>query len=146
MPTTQELKRVSEFLNVQIMEAKWEEWEAEEAHLQAEEEAQVAAEKAWREEEECEWEQLAKEEAWACEEEEKVAVERSLHEAGGSSKGKAPQQWLFLSSSESAGSPEEEEKMASPLWIYLEGSTSSMRAMILLLMVCSALVWDRDFS
>ena len=34
------------------MEAEREEWEAEEAHLWAEEEARVAAEKVWREEEE----------------------------------------------------------------------------------------------
>ena len=40
-------------------------------------------------------------------------VEWSLWEAG-SSKGKAPWRQLFLSSSESAGSPEVEERVASP--------------------------------
>ena len=47
-------------------------------------------------------------------EEERLAVERSLRGAGGSSKGKAPQWQLFLLSLESTGSPEVEEKVASP--------------------------------
>ena len=52
MPTTLELKKVWEFLDMQIAEAEWEEPETEEARLWAEEEAQVVAEQARREEEE----------------------------------------------------------------------------------------------
>ena len=73
--------------------------EAEEARLWAEEEAQVAAEKAHLEEE-CTWEQeclaeearvWAEEEAQMQEEEEWDTVEQDLHQVGGSSKGKVPQ-------------------------------------------------------
>ena len=57
--------------------------------------------------------------AWAKEEvrvyeEERVAVKWSLQEAGGSSKGEASWWPLFLSSSVSTGSPEVEERVASP--------------------------------
>ena len=89
MPSTLKLKKVCEFLDVQIAEAKREEREAEEAHLQAEEEAQVATKKARREEEECKqehvWEQeCLAEEAWVrAEEEEWVAVEHSRRAGGG---------------------------------------------------------------
>ena len=51
MPTAQELKRAREPLDAQIAAAKQEECEAKEARLWAEEEACVAAEKAWLEEE-----------------------------------------------------------------------------------------------
>ena len=51
MPTAQELKRAQEALDTQIVAAKQEEHEAEEARLQAEEGARVAAEKAQLEEE-----------------------------------------------------------------------------------------------
>ena len=50
MPTAQELKRVQE-LDAQIVAAKQEEHEAKEAHLRAEEETRMAAEKARLEEE-----------------------------------------------------------------------------------------------
>ena len=46
MPTAQELKRAWEALDAQIAAAKQEEREAEEARLQAKEEAHVATEKA----------------------------------------------------------------------------------------------------
>ena len=51
MPTAQELKRAWEALDAQIAAAEQEECEAEEAHLRAKEEARVATEKAWLEEE-----------------------------------------------------------------------------------------------
>ena len=104
MPTTQELKKAWEALDAQIAVAEQEEWEAEEARLWAKEEARVAAKKACLKEEEREWkhtlEQVhlaeearawAEEEARMREEEEQDTVEWDLHEAGGSSKGKAPQ-------------------------------------------------------
>ena len=53
----------------------------------------MAAKKAPREEEECEREDARaqdNEEAHVCEEEEKLTVEQSLCEVGGSSKGNAP--------------------------------------------------------
>ena len=103
MPTAQELKRVQEVLDAQIAVAEQEECKAKEARLWAEEEARVAAEKARLEEEQCEQE-----------EEEDLAVERDLHEVGGPSRERAPRRWLFLPSSDSAGSPEEEEGMPGP--------------------------------
>ena len=51
MPTAQELKRAREALDAQIAAAEQEEREAKEARLRAEEEARVATEKAWLEEE-----------------------------------------------------------------------------------------------
>ena len=51
MPTAQELKRAWEVLDAQITVAEQEEREAEEARLQAKEEAHVATKKAWLEEE-----------------------------------------------------------------------------------------------
>ena len=56
MPMTQELTRAHEAFNAQIAEVKQAECEAEEAQLWAGEEARMAAEQAWREEEEWEWE------------------------------------------------------------------------------------------
>ena len=46
--------------------------------------------------------------------EERISVKQDLHKVRGSSKEKAPQQRLFLLSSESIRSPEEEEKVVSP--------------------------------
>ena len=70
MPTAQELKRAHEALDAQIAAAEQKECEAEEARLRAEEEARVAAEMAWLEEEVREWECALEEarqakEAWA---------------------------------------------------------------------------------
>ena len=134
MPTTQELKRVWEELDAQIVAAEQEEREAEEARLWAEEEAGVATEKAWLEEEEREWERVLEqarqaEEAWAWaeeeaqrqeeerrvrEEEDRLVVERDLREEKGPSRERAPWQRLFLPSSDSARSPEEEEGVEGP--------------------------------
>ena len=52
MATAQELKRAQEELDTQIAAVEQEEQEAKEARLWAKEEARVAAEKAWLEEEE----------------------------------------------------------------------------------------------
>ena len=106
---------------------KWEVVQAhlqakEEAHVQAEEEAHAAAEKAWREEEEHVWEQVhlaaearaREEEQHVCKEEERLAVERDLHEVEGPSQERAPWRQLFLLLSDSAGSLKEEEKVESP--------------------------------
>ena len=61
MPTAQELKRAREALDTQIAAAEQEEHEAKEARLWAKEEARVAAETAWLEEEVCEWEHVLEE-------------------------------------------------------------------------------------
>ena len=83
----------------------------------------MAAETAWREEGEHKWEQeclaagarvRAKEEQRVCKEEESLAVERDLCKVEGPSRERAPWQWLFLPSLDSAGSLEEEEKVESP--------------------------------
>ena len=105
MPTAQELKKVWEALDAQIAAVGQDEQEAKEARLRPEEEARVATKKACLEEEECKWEHAleqacqaeearvqAKEEARMQEEEEEDTVEWDLHEAGGPSKEKAPQQ------------------------------------------------------
>ena len=94
-----------------------------EAHLQAKEEARVATEKAWKEEEEREWVHVQEQERLAAEararaeeeqrvqeEEERLAVERDLHEVEGSSWERAPGWRLFLLLLDSAGSLEEEEE------------------------------------
>ena len=101
MPSMLELKKAQDFLNVQITQAEREEWEAEEACLWAEE-AQVAAEIAWREEQ-CEREHAreqeclvaearvqAEEEQCVREEEERLAVEGDFCEAEGPSQERAP--------------------------------------------------------
>ena len=90
----------------------------------------MATEKARLEEEECVSEQAcqaevawvwAAEAAWAqeeerrvCEEEERLAVERDLREEEGPSRERVQRQWLFLPSSDSARSPEEEERVEGP--------------------------------
>ena len=71
---------------------------------------QAAEVRAWAEEEA--WRHEGEQHAW--EEEECLMVERDLHEEGGPSREWAPQRWLFLLSSDSAGSPEEEEGMPGP--------------------------------
>ena len=111
-----------------------EEREAKEAQLWAKEEARVTTEKARLEEKahleeeegelECALEEArawVEEEAWkqeeercAWEEEDRLAVEQDLHQEGGLSWEQAPQRWLFLPSLDSAGSPEEEERVAGP--------------------------------
>ena len=91
----------------------------EEACLRAKEEAW---EKAWREEEVWVQEQAhlavearaQEEEQRVCEEEERSTVEQDFHEVEGPSQERVPQRWLFLPSSDSAGSPEEEERVESP--------------------------------
>ena len=113
MPTTHKLKKAQEALDAQIAGAEQEEREAEE--------------EARREEEECErervWEQehlaaearaRAEEGQHARKEEERLTVERDLCEAEGSSWARAPWRQLFLPLSNSTGSPEEEERAASP--------------------------------
>ena len=128
MPTAQELKGAWEELNAQITAVEKEEREAKEARLWAKEEARVAAEKARLEEEErervCVLEQAwawaeeearrQEEEQCAWEEEDRLAVERDLCEEGGPSRERALRRRLFLRLSDSAGSPEEEERVESP--------------------------------
>ena len=119
MPTAQELKRAREELDTQIAAAEQEECEAKE-------EAHMAAEKAWLEEEACEREltfeeararaeeeaQKQEEEWHARKEEEHLVVERDLCEEGGPSWERAQRRRLFLPSlSDSTRSPEEEEGM-----------------------------------
>ena len=110
MPTAQELKRAWEELDAQIVTAEKEERKAKEARLQAEEEARVAAEKAWLEEEEREREHVLEqvrqakevraraeeearrqeEERHAREEEDRLTVKRDLREEGDPSQERAP--------------------------------------------------------
>ena len=116
MPSTQELKKAHNFLDAQIAMVEREEWKVEQAHLRAKEEARAATKKAWREEEVQVQEQAClavKASAWE-EEQERLAVEQDLREVEGPSRRGVPRRQLFLLSSDSARSLEEEERVGSP--------------------------------
>ena len=80
------------------LEEEEREWECVQEQVCKAEEVWVwAEEEAWRQEEE--W--------YTQEEEDHLAVERDLCEEGGPSRERAPRRWLFLLSSDSAGSLEQ---------------------------------------
>ena len=89
--------------------------------MQAEEEAWMQEEERHAWEEEC---RVREEEYCAREEEEQVVVERDLREEEGPSWERAPWRRLSLPSLDSAGSPEEEERVKGPSKDKVKGQAS----------------------